>query len=248
MNPMSMPDADFPEDDDMDAPRYSRIVFDPTSHHASAPHSHSHSHSHSHIMTSSGSTRDLRDVTTSHLPQPHLMSSYSPMCTLPSSMQPGMPSLPAPGMPSLPAPGMQHAAMIPSHALYTPRHSLSSARHDSVVYPFRTGIDERNPVYSSSQFRQYRNRQEQRPEKDTAIWPPELENPFLDGKLTFLSELPVSGYTNALLKPFFSSPSWAAKSTLCVASSTAATCSLATTSGSPTSHLFPAALRLMRRT
>ncbi|PKS08242.1 hypothetical protein jhhlp_005184 [Lomentospora prolificans] len=41
----------------------------------------------------------------------------------------------------------------------------------------------KNPFYGHDQFRQYRNRQDQKEEKESQKWPPILEDPFLDALL-----------------------------------------------------------------
>jgi len=45
-------------------------------------------------------------------------------------------------------------------------------------------VRNKNPFYDHPQFRQYRNRQDQKEEKDGLKWPPVLEDAFLDGRIS----------------------------------------------------------------
>ncbi|KAL5594299.1 hypothetical protein BROUX41_001241 [Berkeleyomyces rouxiae] len=157
MDPNSMPVSVRPAFPADDASRYTGFSFDATAQHFAAPQAHG---------MPPGASRD------SHVAGSQLMTSYNALYGIPPSMPSAMPSS-----------GLHQTGVLPAHDLYTPRPSITSLRHDSVVSIYRPDDSERNPVYRSAQFRQYRGRQEQRQDKEAAIWPPELENPFLDALL-----------------------------------------------------------------
>ncbi|KAL2884690.1 Conidiophore development regulator abaA [Ceratocystis lukuohia] len=145
--------------------RYPGFDFDASAQHFVTPSAH----------TMSSGRDTMRSISTNpHVNNSQILSGYSALY-----------GLPAPPMgPSMPPQGLHQQTVIPAHDVYaTPRHSISSLRHDSVVSIYQPDDAERNPVYRSIQFRQYRARQEQRQDKEAAIWPPELENPFLDALL-----------------------------------------------------------------